>query len=466
MLRRLVPLLATAAALAVPAVAQAATTGTMVSGTLYIHTDAGAQNQIRVASDPTSSTAVAVTDGGAEVNTAGGCNDFGTTIFCFNVQRVEIHAGAGNDTVTVEDPDGFGAARSAKVFGGDGNDTITTAEGIDDIHGEGDDDTITTGPGTDVLNGEAGNDTLSGGSQRDQLAGEAGDDTLEGGTGPDVLTGGEGVDRAVYGGRTSAVTALLTPGTDNGELAEHDEVGGDLENLSGGDAGDTLTGDERANDIRGGEGTDTIVAAAGNDHLQGDGGADDLNGGAGIDTFSAGAGDDKIDSRDGIAESVECGAGTDTVLLDAADSQDGCENVSTGAVTDNRTPPSNNNGQPGNDTKVVVPAADKTAPKLAVSVAKKQRRALVFRFTCSEDCSVRASAALSLRGLAKKQQPKAMVRNGVAGKPVTVTIKLSKAALKALKRAKRGAKVKLTLVASDAASNAASPLVRAATVKR
>jgi hypothetical protein len=60
-----------------------------------------------------------------------------------------------------------------------------------------------------------------------------------------------------------------------------------------------------------------------------DGGAgnDGLFGGGGSDVFSGGSGDDNVISRDGRAEQVDCGAGTDTAISDDGDARSSCEEI-------------------------------------------------------------------------------------------------------------------------------------------
>ncbi len=85
--------------------------------------------------------------------------------------------------------------------------------------------------------------------------------------------------------------------------------------LNGGEAGDTLDGEL---------GNDTIDGKGGNDTLLGGAGDDHLTGGPGVDSFNGAAGRDTIDSKDGIAERVDCGIGNDTVIADAADDLHQC----------------------------------------------------------------------------------------------------------------------------------------------
>ncbi len=80
--------------------------------------------------------------------------------------------------------------------------------------------------------------------------------------------------------------------------------------------------------IEAGDGDDalTVLSDAGV-LLDGGPGADRLVGGPGPDQFSGGPEDDTIVSRDGVAEDVNCGEGTDTLVADLEDRAAGCESV-------------------------------------------------------------------------------------------------------------------------------------------
>jgi uncharacterized repeat protein (TIGR01451 family) len=116
----------------------------------------------------------------------------------------------------------------------------------------------------------------------------------------------------------------------------------------GTDANDTLTGTNDSDRIRGLRGDDVIRGLLGNDclvgqwgrdTLRGDAGKDRLEGGldgdflaggSGVDKFFGGGGDDRIFAADGVAETVDCGPGADTVSADATDTLVACESVSAG----------------------------------------------------------------------------------------------------------------------------------------
>lgn len=89
--------------------------------------------------------------------------------------------------------------------------------------------------------------------------------------------------------------------------------------LSGGSGSDKIDAGEHDDSAQGGKGRDFIFGAGGNDVLRGDAGNDDLVGGKGRDKISGGAGNDRIDAKDGVRDTVKCGAGKDVVYADRRD---------------------------------------------------------------------------------------------------------------------------------------------------
>ena len=229
--------------------------------------------------------------GGAGSDTLDGGADADVAVFSGNSSNytVSVNAALGNVVVTA-------------LTGTDGTDTLTGIEQLEFADGvmlipvllTAGNDTYTGTVDADVVYGLAGNDTLSGGAGSDQLyggdgtdslVGGDGDDQLNGGAGNDVLTGGAGNDTASYAEVTTAVTVNLAT------TAQQNTGGGGrdtlttIENVVGGSANDTLTGDANANRLEGGAGADLLTGGAGNDTLVGGVGIDTLNGGAGLDTF-------------------------------------------------------------------------------------------------------------------------------------------------------------------------------------
>lgn len=193
-------------------------------------------------------------------------------------------------------PDHFiGDDRPNIFLGDDAGDLLDGRGGADDLRGDFGTDELQGGEGPDVLRGEGDSDVLLGGG---------GDDVLEGddfGRYRDVISGGTGGDTVSYAQRFNAVRVDFDGVADDGETGENDQIDADVEHILGGKAGDTLTGDARANQITGGEGDDRI------------------EGRLGADRFDGGAGNDTILARDGVADTVTCGTGIDTVDADPID---------------------------------------------------------------------------------------------------------------------------------------------------
>jgi hypothetical protein len=77
--------------------------------------------------------------------------------------------------------------------------------------------------------------------------------------------------------------------------------------------------------VAGGPGADDIVTGAGADVLAGGADGDTLQGNGGVDEYFGETGDDTINARDGNAERIACGAGTDVVDNDFVDIIAECE---------------------------------------------------------------------------------------------------------------------------------------------
>ena len=134
--------------------------------------------------------------------------------------------------------------------------------------------------------------------------GHAGDDTYHMGAGDDTVHGGGGTDTVLYD-RTFTVGAQnphrvrscpwttwrmtrCTPGCTGsavGPVVDVDNVGSDVENVTGGPEADRITGTAAANVLHGGAGTDTLNGLGGADQLFADSGGDVMDGGPGPDDF-------------------------------------------------------------------------------------------------------------------------------------------------------------------------------------
>jgi len=297
------------------------------------------------ASEREPSTALCPMPAGGIVVALGGGNDtFGTYFspvvppFADGFLRVEL--GDGDDA----------------FHGGDAAEVVDGGPGIDTLDGRGGADVLDGGPGDDTLDGGEGGDVLRGGDGGDTIRADPHSDrgvfadAIDGGPGVDVLE-----DYKSAGGEGSAppITVTLDDLANDGRAGEHDDVrsverivswsagtfvgddgpnafvapevglagrytgaGGDDRLLAGDASGDVLDGGPGDDDLSGGFGDDTLTGGPGRDVISGDRPARcnehhcDVGGGSGNDT---------IEARDGEADSITCGPGTDVVRADAAD---------------------------------------------------------------------------------------------------------------------------------------------------
>ena len=255
---------------------------------------------------------------------------------------------AGNDTILARGGDDTIVGGDRGQLGGGTATTRSSAAAAPQpsdktvIHGDADNDTIVSGLGNDEIFGDAGANTLAyasveqqgidivnrgtdgvtavlpnagqtanggrtGGPEKDIIHSDIG--TLVGGNGNDVLVGNNLANTIV--GVAPAGTAGVKPGP----------AGNDV--LVGVGGADLLLGAEGNDWVVGGDDNDVLLAAGGNDLLVGD---------TGVDNFNAGDGNDTNLARDGIAEAILCGAGTDSLTGDPTDTTPAgdCETISSG----------------------------------------------------------------------------------------------------------------------------------------
>ncbi|MGG5889120.1 calcium-binding protein [Falsiroseomonas sp. HC035] len=276
-----------------------------------------------------------------------------------------IQGGADNDLLS----DSQQTLSDDWLDGGDGNDTITTFHGADDLWGGDGDDSLSAGGGGSLLEGGVGNDTLSASlSANDTLRGGEGDDllrdvgtlgagtVLDGGAGNDTLEADgatllgasiTGIETLRLGGTLGIGAAelaafqalafsegggrpvinLLTDGVfDFGALAQVDAFGQATQR------GLTLVGQVfGADHAIGGEGDDSLLGFGGGDTLVGGGGADTLRGDDGDDLLRGGAGGDVAAFAGVRANYVVAALGGDafivTSLLEGTDTVEGIESL-------------------------------------------------------------------------------------------------------------------------------------------
>ena len=182
---------------------------------------------------------------------------------------------------------------SVSIDLGDGNDTLTLAGQYQKSPfavsaGAGDDDVHILADTLAVVDGGPGRDRLRADTYSE----------LDGGEGADVI---EGNGTASYAKRSGGVTVTLDGAANDGAPGENDNV--TAPHVIGGAGADSLTGDDRVNELNGGGGDDVLGGGGGADLLRGVGGTNRLDGGDGNDTVDGSPGD-----------AVKCGRGADVAL--------------------------------------------------------------------------------------------------------------------------------------------------------
>ncbi|NOT41185.1 MAG: calcium-binding protein [Alphaproteobacteria bacterium] len=293
-----------------------------------------------------------------------------------------IATGQGTDTL-VNFENVLGSSFGDRIKGTSGNNTLDGAAG---------DDTFVATSGTDVIIGGLGGDTINfsaltagvtsnltaysstgatgtlsgienitGSALADTLTGDAGDNVIDGGLGNDIINGGAGVDTAVISGNPNApfnqgAFANLTTGISTGGAGTDTLIG--IENLTGSDFKDQLTGNAGNNVLNGGASSDALFATQGIDVYDGSTGnhdtvyftnqpgatanlatgtyafdannhgtlanIDDLVGGTGNDSFTGNAAANVLDGMDGSDtlagglgnDGLYGGAGSDVLIAD------------------------------------------------------------------------------------------------------------------------------------------------------
>ena len=227
--------------------------------------------------------------------------------------------------------------------------------------------------------------------------------------------------------------------------------------ILGGDGADQITLGNPDDVVLGGPGNDVIDSGGGNDLVKDEDGDDTvvtgpgndtIQAGRGAETIDAGDGDDDVRVRDGIKDTVVCGAGADKVDADQLDDvAPDCENVQ-------RTQTSPPSGTGGDD--------DGRPPKLSVGAETTQRIGRRGRFfiaaTSSEIGTVAASGRLVVGGLLLPLKTKSKAIR-IPGAGARIKVKLGRRAMRQVRRAwKRGKKVhaRMDVVATDRAGNSST----------
>lgn len=316
-----------------PGEAPAATAAVEGSALVYA-ADPGEHNRLTV--EPVEANGVYRLRDDVAIRPGSGCRSDGNEVVCDAAGVVLVRIDVGDRDDRAQGPDAFLVEPlRVEMRGGDGDDALASGIYADNLQEGGPgNDTLAAGDSAFVLRGGDGDDRLmSGIDGAGSLDGGAGDDYFEPQSTRATIAGGPGLDALSYrysccepaGPAIVTLDGIANDGG-NGPAGYVDNVGSDIEVISGSTNGDSFTGDAGANSFHGLEGADTLAGGAGDDYLYGEAGDDRLTGGAGSDQLDGGRGDDTLDSRDGALDSVVCGPGLDSVIGDRSDAVAGdCE---------------------------------------------------------------------------------------------------------------------------------------------
>lgn len=135
----------------------------------------------------------------------------------------------------------------------------------------------------------------------ENATGGDGSDFLSGNSVGNVLKGRHGDDTLIgRGGRDTLEGGNGNDALQGGADADRLRGGRNDDTLDGGDGDDHLHGQNGNDLVRGGVGKDKVLGGSGNDRLEGSAGNDFLNGHRGADTILGGDGADKIRGGDGV----------------------------------------------------------------------------------------------------------------------------------------------------------------------
>jgi Ca2+-binding RTX toxin-like protein len=411
-----------------------------------------------------------------------------TTLDCFDAYTINLGEGTNNSRLSDDCAPGApatiasgsgqdnlgGGAADTTFFAGGGDDNVNGWAGNDVIHGGDGADGVFGNGGNDQVYGEAGNDRLRGAFGNDLEDGGAGDDDIgyspgvshDDDQGADLLRGGDGADRLRLSGHSGGMTITLDGQANDGAPGEGDNIGSDIEKISGTPANDVFTGSPGRDDFEGDSGNDEIHGAGGDDELYGGGGDDRLFGDAGNDKVQGANGSDSVDggpgldqiygdigscsfscsfdadtlfARDGERDAVDCGGGADTAQVD------GLEVVAFCASVDRQNLPAAI-GAPGAGA-----GAGSAAAALGLRVARSitsrvlLRRGLALRLDCAGACKIVATLRY------KRKQLGAARRTLLSAGPAKLVVKVSRKARGTIRRLRRGT-LTLRLKVTDAAA--------------
>ncbi len=182
-------------------------------------------------------------------------------------------------------------------------DLLTSIEGV---IGTNNDDTFTGSAVDEHFEGLGGTDIINAGGGNDMIFASLLD-------GDDQYNGDDGIDTLFFGsGFSAGVTVNLTGNSSTGTQSGNDTVS-TIENVTGGNGNDVITGDSLQNILFGLFGNDVLNGMDGADILSGGAGNDTINGGLGFDRAEGGSGNDVLYGEGGT-DSLFGGTGNDRIF--------------------------------------------------------------------------------------------------------------------------------------------------------
>ena len=405
-------------------------------------------------------------------------------------QSARLDLGGGNDFLGISD---LPAAMAVTANGGDGDDdlrddsdavtalrTFTGGAGNDEVLGYSGPDHMDGGPGNDKLDGGADADTVLGGDGNDELAGDKyaapAPDVIDGGAGFDAVDEwsqpsenvnpfvsvtqegqandgrpGEG-DNVTGIEKITAHSAGLYQGTSgNDDIWVWANVGTGASTIRGLEGDDKLTGLDQPETIDGGPGDDVLQGGFGDDDITGGPGRDRIlgDGGSSCDYFGCTVpfGNDTIRARDGEADSIDCGLGTDTAIVDPVDTVAGtCETVDVGSSGGSGTGTgggsgTGSGGQSGQALQLKAPSTQ--------SIRALLKNGMRVSVVCPAAC--RVDGKLSYKGRKIAAGRRTLLDAGTAA----VSVKVSKKARRQVRRLRKGTLL-LSVTMTDKSGTATS----------
>jgi Ca2+-binding RTX toxin-like protein len=217
----------------------------------------------------------------------------GTTIVSWGTVNWPIDLASGTGDVVTIDGSGLTTDGLDTVLGASGidlsnnDDLDVTLAAVEDVH-------VDAGDGDDTIWAAGSTTTGAAFSVKLTARGGDGDDTIASGAGDDDLRGGQAGNRGDtvdFSGATAAVNVDLL---DDVATGIGSDVVADFENIAGSAFDDHITGNELSNTLNARGGKDHVKGESGGDTIRGAGGEDTLRGGSGEDDLLGGAANDGI----------------------------------------------------------------------------------------------------------------------------------------------------------------------------